>query len=100
MAAKTERITIWGSPEFKAFLTEQASNEHISVSELVRRRCEQYPFSEADDEELAELTKELSASVARARLSLDRGINQVRTVLKELRANDRRSGHDEKTGVE
>ena len=44
MATKTERVTIWGSSELKAFLTEQASKEHISVSELVRRRCEQHPW--------------------------------------------------------
>lgn len=94
MATRTERITIWGSREFKAFLTEQACREQISVSELVRRRCEERPFTEADDEQLAELVEAVRVSVAEACQSLDKGINEVRAVLEELRANRRQSGID------
>ena len=38
MSAKSERITILGTPEFKSWLTTEAANEGVSVSELVRRR--------------------------------------------------------------
>ena len=37
MGAKTERITILGSAEFKTFLANEAEAANISVSELVRR---------------------------------------------------------------
>jgi len=39
-AAKTERITILGTPEFKNSLTREAQKEGISLSQLVRQRCE------------------------------------------------------------
>ena len=40
---KTERITVLGSTEFKAFLSSEAEKAGLSVSELVRQRCEQKP---------------------------------------------------------
>ena len=39
MAAKTERITILGTPDFKAFLAREAKKEGVSLSQLVRQRC-------------------------------------------------------------
>ena len=39
-AVKTERITILGTPEFKAYLVREAKREGISVSQFVRQRCE------------------------------------------------------------
>ena len=92
MAVKTERITILGSREFKAFLNDEATRERISVSELVRRRCEQRPPN-ADDEKLfAELVAELRSSVAEAKQNLGRGIHDAETVLKELRARHEEQG--------
>ena len=35
-AVKTERITILGSPDFKAFLSREAKKEGVSLSQLVR----------------------------------------------------------------
>lgn len=52
-------------------------------------RCEEGPFIEADEEQLAEPARALSASVANACQSLDKGINEVAAVLDELRANER-----------
>lgn len=55
MAVQTERITILGTPDFKAFLTKEAKKEGISMSELVRQRCTQKPATK-DEELLVELT--------------------------------------------
>ena len=80
---KTERITVLGSPKFKAFLTTEAAREGISVSEFVRRRCEQVPTE--DEETLANLTTELHHAMAQAKSSLDEGLRAVSEVLDELR---------------
>ncbi|TDR73081.1 hypothetical protein [Paludibacterium purpuratum] len=78
---KTERITVLGSPEFKAFLAQEALKEGISVSELVRRRCQNAP---SDDEVLlADMAAELSAAVDTARRSLEEGLRAVRQALDE-----------------
>ena len=92
MTIKTERITILGSREFKAFLTDEAARERISVSELVRRRCEQRPPDEANEKVFAELVAELRTSVAEAKQNLDKGIHDAETVLKELRAQRAEQG--------
>jgi len=88
MAVKSERITILGSRDFKSFLNKEAKREHISVSELVRRRCEQRPQNEADEELFAELVTELRTSVTAAKKNLTKGIRDARSVLKELRSRD------------
>ena len=85
MTVKTERITILGSREFKAFLNDEATRERISVSELVRRRCEQRPPNAEDEKLFRELVSELIDSVAEAKQNLDRGIHDAEAVLKELR---------------
>ena len=86
MTVKTERITILGSREFKAFLNEEATKERISVSELVRRRCEQRPPNAEDEKLFKELVSELISSVAEAKQNLDGGIHDAEAVLRELRA--------------
>ena len=88
MAVKSERITILGSRDFKSFLNKEAKREHISVSELVRRRCEQRPQSEGDEELFAELVAELRTSVSAAKKNLNKGIRDAESVLKELRSRD------------
>ena len=88
MASKTERITILGSRDFKAFLSEQAEKEGVSVSELVRRRCEQSPRNEEDEKLFAELVVQLSASVKVAKRNLNKGIRDAEAVLKELRSRE------------
>lgn len=85
-AAKTQRITILGSPDFKDFLVREAKKEGVSLSQLVRQRCENK--SQGQDEELlAALVKELSESTARAKLSLEKGLADAEKVLSELRGN-------------
>jgi hypothetical protein len=81
---KTERITILGSPDFKAFLSREAKKEGVSLSQLVRQRCENKPTNQ-DEELLAALVKELSAATARAKTSLEKGLADAEKVLSELR---------------
>lgn len=83
-AVKTERITILGSPDFKAFLSREAKKEGVSLSQLVRQRCENKPSSQ-DEELLAALVNELSAATARAKLSMEKGLADAEKVLLELR---------------
>ena len=83
-AVKTERITILGSPDFKAFLSRDAQKEGVSLSQLVRQRCENKPSSQ-DEELLAALVKELGAATARAKVSLEKGLADAEKVLSELR---------------
>ena len=85
MAAKTERITILATAEFKEFLTVEAKNEQISVSELVRRRCEQKPANDAEAALFAELVEALNNSVDEAEANLDRSLAVANEVLTELR---------------
>ena len=85
MAAKTERITILATAEFKEFLTAEAKNEQISVSELVRRRCEQKPATDDEAALFAELVETLNNSVDEAETNLDRSLAVANEVLTELR---------------
>lgn len=79
---KTERISVLGSPEFKAFLAKEAQKEGISISELVRRRCERAPSE--DEAILASMAAELKRAVAQARRSLEEGLQAIRDALAEV----------------
>ncbi|MFZ0727371.1 MAG: hypothetical protein WCD88_03070 [Desulfobacterales bacterium] len=83
-AVKSKRITILGSPDFKVFLNREAKKEGVSLSQLVRQRCENKSPSQ-DEELLAVLLKELSEATARAKLSLEKGLTDAENVLSELR---------------
>ena len=83
-AVKTERITILGTPDFKKFLTLEAKKEGVSLSQLVRQRCEKKPISK-DEELLAALMKEVGEATVRARSSLEKGLNDAEKVLAEIR---------------
>ncbi|MEM8816068.1 MAG: hypothetical protein AAGE85_09580 [Pseudomonadota bacterium] len=87
MVTKTERITILASADFKEFLTADAKQERISVSELVQRRCKHPAANEDDEAELAELVETLQKSVADANVSLNKGIENAKATLRELRSN-------------
>ncbi len=84
MPAKTERITILGTPEFKEFLVKEAKKEGVSLSMLVRRRCEQRPISE-EEQLLITLLAELRTATKRAEESLDKGIECMQQTLAEIR---------------
>lgn len=83
-SVKTERITILGTPEFKAYLVREAKRTGISVSQFVRQRCESKPQTQ-DDEILATLLEEVRASTAKASASLEKGLSDAEQVLAEMR---------------
>jgi len=84
-SVKSERITVLSTPEFKQFISDEASKEGISVSELVRKRCQAEPLRD-DEIALRELIVVASKATKRASKSLEKGINDADAVLKELRA--------------
>jgi uncharacterized protein YpuA (DUF1002 family) len=83
MAVQTERITILGSPDFKVWLESEAQKEGISLSELVRQRC-QHETGE-DELLLAALVGEVKKATQKAKASLNKGLKDVETVLAEIR---------------
>ncbi len=83
MAVQTERITILGTPDFKAFLNREAKKENISLSELVRRRCQKDP--DEDETLLSALVDEVKQATRKAKSSLEKGLTDVENVLIELR---------------
>ena len=85
MSVKTERITILGTPDFKDFLIQEAKKEGVSLSQLVRQRCEKKPTSNEDEELLATLVKEVRAATAKAKVSLEKGLADAEQVLSEIR---------------
>lgn len=84
-AVKTERITILGTPDFKDFLTREAKKEGVSLSQLVRQRCEKKPPNDEDEELLAALVQEVRAATVKANLSLKKGLDTAEKVLAEIR---------------
>ena len=80
---KTARLTLLTTPEFKAYLGAEAARGGISVAELVRSRCGRKP--DADEVMLASLAGELRKAVREAQASLRSGIEEVDSVLTELR---------------
>ena len=85
MSIKSERITLLGTPDFKAFLASEAKSEGVSISELVRRRCQAVPPND-DEVALRELIKLATEATRRATASLEKGLNDADNVLAELRA--------------
>jgi hypothetical protein len=85
MAVKTERITILGTPDFKRFLTREAKKEGISLSQLVRLRCEKKPDDNEEKELLTALLAEVTAATIRAEKSLEKGLADAGEALAEIR---------------
>lgn len=85
MPAKTERITILGSPDFKAFLTREAKKEGVSLSYLVRERCLRKSINNEDEELMSLLVAEVNEATAKAKASLEKGLQHAESVLAELR---------------
>ncbi len=84
MPAKTARITILSTPDFKSFLVKEAKKEGISVAKLIRQRCEKKPTNNEDEELLQILLKEVRTATVRAKLSLEKGLADAEKVLKEI----------------
>jgi len=74
-----------GTPEFKKFLTQEARREGISLSQLIRQRCERKPPDEEDRELWAALIQEIRAAALKANLSLKKGLADAEKVLAEMR---------------
>lgn len=85
MSVKTERITILGTPDFKAFLTSEAKKEGVSLSHLVRERCRQKPADNKDEELLSLLVAEVVKATTRAKTSLEQGLADAEKTLAEIR---------------
>ena len=85
MTVKTERITILGTPDFKDFLNREAKRVGVSLSQLVRQRCEKKPTDNEDEELIAVFVKEVRAATAKAKVSLEKGLADVEQVLTEIR---------------
>ena len=83
-AVKTERITILGAPELKAYLVREPKREGISVSQSVRQRYENKPLTQ-DEEILATLLEWIGAATAKASTSLIKGLSDTEQVISELR---------------
>jgi len=84
---KTERITVLASPTFKNFLAGEAATAGVSISELVRQRCEQ-PFGK-DEELLGTLAQQLRISNAAANAALDQALaalEQAQAAMQQMRA--------------
>ena len=89
MHTKTERITLLGSRAFKAFLAKESLKEGVSVSELVRRRCERAPTE--DERVLLALADELRKSTAEARQALEEGLTAAHEVLRHIREAEKKA---------
>jgi len=84
MSVQSERITILGTPAFKAFLVKEAKKEGVSMSELVRQRCTMRETSK-DEELLAALVEEVSKATIKAKQTLEKGLADAESVLSEIR---------------
>lgn len=84
MAVQSKRITILGTPDFKAFLTKEAKREGVSMSELVRKRCMRKPSS-PDEELLAALVNQVNQATVKAKKALEKGLEDAERVLEEIR---------------
>lgn len=76
---KTERITVLSTPEFKAYLAQEAEREGVSVSELIRRRCENAPTE--DEVLLLELARQVRLGAKEAEQALRQGLAAAETML-------------------
>ena len=85
MSAKTERITILTTPDFKAFLTAEAAREGVSVSELIRARCANTPVDTEDEQVLKTLVEQVNESMSMAKKALNKGLSDARQTLKVLK---------------
>jgi len=89
MHTKTERITLLGSRAFKAFLAKESLKEGVSVSELVRRRCERTPTE--DERVLLALAAELRKSTEEARAALEEGLAAAHEALRHIQKAEKKA---------
>ncbi len=85
MTTKTERVTFLATPDFKEFITTEASKEGVSVSELIRDRMSGEAQIDPDEEVLAALILQVGDATRRANKSLDKGLKAANATLRALR---------------
>jgi hypothetical protein len=87
---KTARVQVLTTPAFRDWLRKEAKSAGVSVAELVRSRCERRPSGE--EQAVARLAADLRKEVRRAQASLNSGLAEANTLLKELKTErERRS---------
>ena len=85
MGVKTERVTILTTPDFKAFLSTEATREGVSVSELIRARCLNTPANDEDELMLKALVEQVNESTQKAKKALNKGLRDARQTLNALK---------------
>ena len=93
---KTARLTIAITPSFRAYLSEQAKREGVSVAEWVRRRCKPRKANRRrpDAARLTQLTSKLREQIEAASAALRTGLAEAQSILTELRARREMSRGD------
>ncbi len=86
MTAKTSRVTILTTPDFKNYLGVQAKKIGVSVSELIRMRCIENNEPSSDEILLQELIAQSKQAISKANSSLDKGLNDISETLAYLKA--------------
>ncbi|VAW47875.1 hypothetical protein MNBD_GAMMA03-856 [hydrothermal vent metagenome] len=86
MVAKTERVTILTTPNFKSYLASQAQSLGVSVSELIRMRCIEDNQPDSDEILLKELISQSKEAIKKANLSLDKGLSDISGTLAYLKS--------------
>lgn len=82
--AQTERITFLATKGFKKWLSSEAKKSGMSVSELIRLRCE----SGSSEAEIAQsFVNEVKDAAARANRALAEGMKEAYQVINKLREN-------------
>ncbi|PKN89429.1 MAG: hypothetical protein CVU51_00335 [Deltaproteobacteria bacterium HGW-Deltaproteobacteria-1] len=81
--AQTERITFLVTKDFKKWLTAEAKKSGLSISELIRLRCES--GSSEDIITIKASVNELKIATARANRALDEGLKEAYKVINQLR---------------
>lgn len=83
--AQTERITFLATKEFKKWLAVEAKKSGMSISELIRLRCES--GSSEDEIAIKALANEVKEAASRANKALDEGLKEADRVINKLRKN-------------
>ena len=84
---KSERITFLATPEFKASLTQLATQQNTSVGEVIRGRFErpQDRPTASEESELRALVADLRVATTQAQASLREGLAEAEQTLRLLR---------------
>lgn len=83
--AKSERVVVLCAPDFKRYLVEEAKREGISVSEIIRKRCDHAAKGPSDEERvLLSLIQEVRKGTQEASKALSAGLDRAEEVLVRL----------------